>query len=73
MLRGATTVIGGLYDINDEATTQLMTHFWRHLATGTAPIHALRQAKLDWIAERPVRRQLPEFWAGLVTYGSAND
>ncbi|WP_405137798.1 CHAT domain-containing protein [Nocardia sp. NBC_01388] len=73
MLRGATTVIGGLYDIDDEATAQLMTRFWQNLAAGAAPIHALREAKLDWLAELPSRRKHPELWAGLVTYGSVND
>lgn len=73
MLRGAATVIGGLFNINDEATAQIMSRFWERMTNETAPVYALREAKLDWMAERPVRRANHHLWAGLVTYGCAHN
>jgi CHAT domain-containing protein len=71
MLRGATTVIGGLYQIADESTADIMVRFWRRIADGQPPLPALRSAKLDWIGEDRGRRKRPRGWAGLVVYGSA--
>ena len=73
MLRGATTVIGGLYNIDDKATSKIMIAFWRHLAAGEPALAALRHAKLDYLQANPDhRRNCPEFWAGLTVYGAPN-
>ncbi|WP_054811455.1 CHAT domain-containing protein [Nocardia arizonensis] len=72
MLRGAATVIGGLFNIEDEATAQIMTRFWRRMAEGVPPVYALWEAKLEWLAERPDRRSRHRLWAGLITYGCAH-
>ncbi|RIJ78002.1 CHAT domain-containing protein [Nakamurella silvestris] len=71
MLGGATTVIGGLYAIDDAATSQIMIRFWELLAAGTAPINALREAKLRWLADTPGHRKRPRLWAGLTVYGAS--
>ena len=71
MLRGAVTVIGGLYGIDDEATTDIMDRFWKLYAEGNPPLTALHQAKLTWLQDKPQVRRLPRLWAGLVTYGAA--
>ncbi|MCZ4618522.1 CHAT domain-containing protein [Rhodococcus qingshengii] len=71
MLRGATTVVGGLYAIDDLATSRIMVQFWRHLADGESALEALRNAKIDYLRSRPDDRQVwPEHWAGLVVYGA---
>ncbi|OZC60230.1 hypothetical protein CH267_04585 [Rhodococcus sp. 06-621-2] len=70
MLSGATTVIGGLYKINDKSTSEIMANFWDLLATELPAVVALRQAKLRWIDADPARRSRPKLWAGLITYGS---
>ena len=71
MLTGAATVIGGLYDIDDKATTVIMNRFWELYAGGTAPLIALHQAKVEWLHHNPDVRRTPRLWAGLVTYGAA--
>ncbi|OZD05085.1 hypothetical protein CH275_11960 [Rhodococcus sp. 06-235-1A] len=71
MLTGAATVIGGLYDIDDEATTAIMNRFWELYAGGTVPLIALHQAKVEWLHHNPDVRRTPRLWAGLVTYGAA--
>lgn len=71
MLRGATTVVGGLYAIDDLATSRIMVQFWKHLADGQSALAALRNAKIDYLRARPDDRHIwPEHWAGLVIYGA---
>jgi len=53
MLRGAVTVIGGLYEINDLATTQIMGHFWQEFADGQTPLAALSRAKTHQRGQLP--------------------
>ena len=70
--RGADTVIGSLYDIEDESTAQIMCEFWPRLAAGHDPVMALQQARLAWLEAEPARRRSPRRWAGLVAYGGAH-
>lgn len=70
MLRGATTVVGGLYDIDDGSTAHIMVGFWQRLAGGLPPVRALREAKLAWLVEDSSRRRDAKLWAGLVAYGA---
>ena len=70
--RGATTVVGSLHEIDDEATSQIMQRFWKHMGDGTDPVRALRYAKLDWLTENPDRRLIPRLWGGLVALGGAH-
>lgn len=69
--RGADTIVGSLYAIEDQSTSEIMQLFWPLLASGD-PIHALRTARLDWLNEDPRRRRSPHRWAGLVAYGGAH-
>ncbi|MFV3114650.1 CHAT domain-containing protein, partial [Gordonia amicalis] len=71
MLRGAVTVIGGLYNINDASTTAIMSHFWAHYATGTPALIALHGAKRHWLHTHPHADH--RLWAGLIAYGAATD
>jgi len=70
-LRGAKTVIGGLYAIEDEATSQILSLFWRCYAETHNPVLALHAAKTEWLAADPDRRRYPRRWAGLIVYGGA--
>jgi CHAT domain-containing protein len=64
---GARRVVGTLWNVDDRATTELMTRFYRALwKDGLPPAEALRQAqremqKTEWSA--------PPFWAGFVIQG----
>ena len=83
--RGAFTVIGSLYSIDDRATSEVMQRYWYHLAQGIDPVMALRLAKLDWLdaprahASSDGRDVLaiegsgsPSLWSGLVAMGGAH-
>jgi hypothetical protein len=71
--RGATTVIGSLLAVNDQATSEIMQRFWVNIANEIDPVGALRDAKLTWLAEDPRRRLTgARHWAGLIAFGGAH-
>jgi len=68
MYAGAARVMVSLWDVNDEATAVLMTHFYagvleRHLTPATA----LREAQLALMRE--TKWKSPYYWAGFVLQG----
>ncbi|MFF8941847.1 CHAT domain-containing protein [Streptomyces sp. NPDC014864] len=70
--RGATTVLGSLFAIDDRATSEIMQLYWRRLAEGVDPVRALRDARLQWLAEDPDRRPALRLWAGMTVLGGAH-
>lgn len=83
--RGAFTVIGSLYAIDDRATSEIMQRYWYHLGRGIDPVMALRLAKLDWLDAPETHgstdgRDVPAIegseplclWSGLVAIGGAH-
>ncbi|MEO8482231.1 MAG: CHAT domain-containing tetratricopeptide repeat protein [Acidobacteriota bacterium] len=61
---GATRVVAGLWDVDDEASASLMAQFYAGLATGLEPSAALRAAKLSLI-KRGGNLAKPFYWAPL--------
>lgn len=65
---GARRVLVSLWNIDDEATYELMRSFYGHmLRGGLAPPEALRRAQQDLRAIP--RWEKPAFWAGFVLFG----
>ncbi|MBD2121524.1 CHAT domain-containing protein [Trichocoleus sp. FACHB-262] len=69
MYAGAKQVVAGLWDVNDDSTALLMTHFYQGmLSQGLPPVAALRSAQIklwqsqDW--------QAPYYWAAFTLQGS---
>jgi CHAT domain-containing protein/tetratricopeptide (TPR) repeat protein len=68
MYAGARRVVASLWQVDDQATAQLMTRFYRHmLAGGERPAAALRAAQREMAADP--RWSAPYFWAGFVIQG----
>jgi hypothetical protein len=68
MHAGAAGVIASLWKVDDEATAELMKHFYAALLQkGLTPAAALRDAQLE-LAKQP-RWQSPYYWAGFVIQG----
>jgi CHAT domain-containing protein len=69
---GAGGIIAGLWNMNDESTATLMGYFYQQLATINHPAIALRNAKLEWLAQKHDNpfMKLPYFWAGSVYCGN---
>lgn len=68
---GAPRVVASLWKVEDRATAELMTRFYRALwQEGLPPAAALRSAQLSLRRER--RWRDPYFWAGFVLQGAWN-
>jgi hypothetical protein len=68
LLAGARWVLAGTVDVNQTTTASLLGDFYARLATGSAPVDALRGAQLGYLARR--RRSMPpNAWAGLSVVG----
>jgi len=65
---GAKSVAVSLWKVDDVAARDLMIAFYGHLSEGLDKAEALRQAKLDLIAQGT--RARPWFWAAFVLVGS---
>lgn len=62
---GAATVMMSLWTIDDEATAELMSKFYRSLTTTNSPATALRVAQVDLLKEKPH----PFFWSPFILVG----
>ena len=71
MYSGASGVLASLWKVDDEATAELMKHFYEGLfKKGLTPAAALREAQLAMREQK--RWQEPYFWAGFVLQGQYN-
>jgi len=68
MYAGAARVAVSLWDVNDEATSELMTRFYRGmLKEKLSPSEALRQAQISMMQDK--RWTSPYYWASFVLQG----
>lgn len=68
MYAGTRRVMASLWQVQDRATAELMTEFYRALwVEGASPAAALRAAQLALMRER--RWRAPYYWAGFVLQG----
>jgi CHAT domain-containing protein len=68
MYSGAARVVVSLWNVNDQATSELMARFYRRMLKGNQrPASALRMAQVEmW---RQVRWRAPYYWATFVLQG----
>jgi CHAT domain-containing protein len=62
---GAPSLLLSLWTVDDEATANLMTSFYKLLLAGHAPAEALRGAQLELLKQQ----QHPFFWAPFILMG----
>jgi CHAT domain-containing protein/tetratricopeptide (TPR) repeat protein len=62
---GAPSLLLTLWTVDDEATADLMTIFYRRLLAGDGPAAALRRAQCDLLARKPH----PFFWSPFIVLG----
>ncbi|MEK6321667.1 MAG: CHAT domain-containing tetratricopeptide repeat protein [Acidobacteriota bacterium] len=68
MYAGAARVVVSLWSVDDEATSELMTHFYREmLKKGVRPAAALREAQVNMWKQN--RWRAPYYWAAFVLQG----
>lgn len=72
MYAGAKTVVASLWKVDDAATAEFMSYFYKGmLKDGLTPAAALRNAKLEM--RKQSRWKQPFFWAGFVLQGEYKD
>jgi CHAT domain-containing protein len=70
LIGGAGSVVGSLWPVEADSTSQLMISFHRAFATGQMPVaQALRQAQLAFLESFPERSH-PYYWSGFVVTGN---
>jgi CHAT domain-containing protein len=66
---GAPSIVASLWDVESEATEDLMKRFFTHLSNAESVPHALSQARKEMI--RDGRHSHPYYWAGFILNGRA--
>ncbi len=64
---GVPNILMSLWQVDDEATRQIMANFYTHLKAGQPTDAALRQAKLDYLENG--RKTFPFYWSAFVFMG----
>jgi CHAT domain-containing protein len=67
MALGVPQLVASLWKVEDQATAELMTRFYRQLRNGDRPPEALRLAQLSMM--RDPEWSDPSFWAGFIFLG----
>ena len=72
MYAGAAGVVASLWKVDDDATAELMKHFYEAMFTkGLSPSAALRESQLSMAQSK--RWHAPYYWAGFVIQGQYNE
>jgi CHAT domain-containing protein/tetratricopeptide (TPR) repeat protein len=69
ILAGASSVIKTAWEVNDEASSAVITRFYYHLSKGKQKNEALRLAKLEYLKGSSPVFTNPYFWAGYEVLG----
>ena len=67
---GAHHVIGGLWEVSNASTPQLMDELYKNLSAGQDPASALRNAKLTLVHSPGIYRK-PFYWAPFLLYSGS--
>jgi CHAT domain-containing protein len=67
---GAQRIVVSTWEVNDLATSDLMTSFYRGLTHNIAPAEALQQAKLQLLNSGAPAYRHPYYWASFVNIGA---
>jgi CHAT domain-containing protein len=70
LLAGASSVVGSLWDIDDEVSELFFIRFHQRLAAGHAPAAALRGAQVDLLHADDARLRAPRAWAAFQLMGA---
>lgn len=66
---GAGSTLATMWQVEDQAMTDLMVRFYTHLQAGHRKDRALQLAQLDYLDDNSGMRASPFFWASATLYG----
>lgn len=69
MYAGVPSVVMSLWKIEDNATSELMPLFYKHLAAGDLKNKALQKAKLEYIENASQLKAHPFYWSSMIALG----
>lgn len=69
---GARSVVATLWSVDDARNADLVLRFFQKLKAGTTKDAALREAKLDYLQERPHDEAHPVYWAAALLHGEVS-
>lgn len=72
MYAGAPSLVVSLWQVNDEATSELMKNFYDNLDMGMKKDEALREAKLQYIKSADGVLAHPAFWSPFIVMGKTD-
>ena len=67
LVGGASSVLVSLWKVDDRASAELMSQFYRYLVEGLSPAAALKLAQVRMIESEPWRS--PYYWSGFILQG----
>jgi CHAT domain-containing protein len=67
---GAKSAIASLWQVDDEATAELISQFYQNLSQGMGRAKALQVAQKDWLQKHSGARNHPGYWAALTLVGN---
>ncbi|MEM1327989.1 MAG: CHAT domain-containing protein [Bacteroidota bacterium] len=73
LLAGSESLVTSLWQVNDQSTADLMTHFYTALADGQTKDSALRLAQLDYLSQADfAAKKHPFYWAAFTQIGRSD-
>jgi CHAT domain-containing protein/Tfp pilus assembly protein PilF len=67
---GAQSLVASLWNVDDQETPTLMSHFYNGLYEGLDKSEALRQAQLAYLETANHKKAHPYYWAGFIHFGN---
>lgn len=71
MAAGASSVVMTQWQVEDQASAELMRFFYQNLKDGMRSANALHQAKLSFLQNADSRTAHPFYWAGYIANGAS--
>jgi len=69
---GARSAVATLWRVDDARNADLVLHFFQKLKNGATKDAALREAKLDYLRNRPHDEAHPAYWAAALIHGDVS-
>ncbi|WP_299107094.1 CHAT domain-containing protein [uncultured Tenacibaculum sp.] len=70
---GTKSVISSLWNVNDKATTSIMTDFYKNLKEHQSKSEALNNAKRKYLKNHSLAEKSPYYWASFVLIGDTSN